>query len=47
MISLEKLLPGSASETLPAGYIRQGWSAYDNDGTLVAGTMATYEGTYT
>lgn len=47
MISLEKLLPGEASTTLPAGYIRQGWSAYDNDGTLVVGTMATYDGTYT
>ena len=47
MISLEKLLPGSASDNLPAGYIRQGWSAYDNDGTLVTGTMATYDGTYT
>ena len=47
MISLEKLLPGSASTSLPAGYIRQGWSAYDNDGTLVVGTMETYDGTYT
>lgn len=47
MISLEKLLPGSASTNLPAGYIRQGYSAYNNDGSLIVGTMPTYDGTYT
>lgn len=46
-ISLAKLVPDQASADLAATYILSGYAAYDNDGKLVAGSIATYDGTYT
>ena len=46
-ISLAKLVPNGASANLTGSYILEGYSAYDNTGTLIAGTIATYNGTYT
>lgn len=46
-ISLAKLVPDGASATLTGSYILSGYSAYDNNGALVAGTIGTYDGTYT
>lgn len=40
-ISLAKLVPDGASANLAAGHILSGYSAYDNDGKLVAGTILT------
>jgi len=46
-ISLAQLVPDGASATLTGDYILSGYSAYDNSGALVAGTIGTYDGTYT
>ena len=46
-ISLAKLVPDASGDNAPAAYILSGYTAYDNDGTLIVGTMATYDGTYT
>lgn len=46
-ISLAKLVPNGASATLSGAYILKGYSAYDNAGALIAGTIETYDGTYT
>ena len=46
-ISLAKLVPDASGDNAPASYILSGYTAYDNDGTLIVGTMATYDGTYT
>ena len=46
-ISLAKLVPDGASANLAAGYILSGYSAYNNDGTLIAGSIPTYDGSYT
>lgn len=46
-ISLAQLVPDGASATLTGDYILSGYSAYDNSGVLVAGTIGTYDGTYT
>lgn len=46
-ISLAKLVPDGASATLTGAYILKGYSAYDNAGALIAGTIETYDGTYT
>lgn len=40
-ISLAKLIPDGASADLAAGHILSGYSAYDNDGKLIAGTIPT------
>lgn len=44
-ISLAKLIPDVSD--IGAGYILLGHSAYDNEGTLVTGTIPTYDGSYT
>lgn len=46
-ISLARLVPDGASAALAAGYILSGYSAYNNDGILVAGSIPTYGGSYT
>ena len=46
-ISLARLVPDASDENAPANYILAGYTAYDNDGQLLVGTMATYDGTYT
>lgn len=46
-ISLAKLVPDQASASLAADYILSGYSAYNNDGVLVAGNIQTYDGAYT
>ena len=46
-ISLAKLSPDGASAALSGDYILSGYSAYDNDGNLVSGSIETYEGAYT
>lgn len=45
-ISLAKLIPDIANIT-SGDYILSGYSAYDKDGTLVVGTIQTYDGSYT
>lgn len=45
-ISLAKLVPNGSDVKGHGEYILQGHSAYDEDGTLVAGTIATYDGSY-
>lgn len=45
-ISLAKLVPDGSDVKGHAEYILTGHSAYDNDGTLVAGSMQVYDGTY-
>lgn len=40
-ISLAKLVPDGGSASLTGDYILSGYSAYDNDGTLVAGSIPT------
>ena len=45
-ISLAKLVPDAASAGLAAGHILAGYSAYNNDGTLINGTIPTYDGSY-
>lgn len=46
-ISLAKLVPDGSDVKGHAEYILSGHSAYDNDGTLVAGSIQTYDGSYT
>ena len=46
-ISLAKLVPDGSDVKGHGEYILSGHSAYDNDGTLVAGTIQTYDGSYT
>ena len=46
-ISLAKLVPDATGENAPANYILAGYTAFTNDGTLITGTMQTYDGTYT
>lgn len=46
-ISLAQLVPDGASATLTGDYILSGYSAYDNNGALVSGTIGTYDGNYT
>ena len=44
-ISLAKLVP-DASDNASASYILSGYTAYNNDGTLLVGTIQTYAGAY-
>ena len=46
-ISLAKLVPDGSDVKGHNEYILSGHSAYDNDGTLVAGSIQTYDGSYT
>ena len=48
-ISLAKLIPDNATITTSTGadYILSGQSAYDGDGNLIVGSIATYTGSYT
>lgn len=46
-ISLAQLVPDGASASLSGDYILSGYSAYDSDGALVAGSIQTYDGSYT
>lgn len=46
-ISLAKLVPDGSDVKGHSEYILSGHSAYDNDGTLVAGSIPTYDGSYT
>jgi hypothetical protein len=47
-ISLATLVPDTTSNTAAAvSHILQGYKAFDKDGTLLTGTIATYDGTYT
>ena len=46
-ISLAKLVPDGSDVKGHSEYILSGHSAYDTDGTLVAGSIQTYDGTYT
>ena len=45
-ISLAQLIPDSSATNAAASYIVSGYTAYDNDGTLIVGTMQTYAGAY-
>lgn len=46
-ISLARLVPDASGTNAPASYILEGYTAFDNDGTLIIGTMQTYAGAYT
>lgn len=46
-ISTAKLVPDGASVDLADTHILQGYSAYDNDGVLITGSIPTYAGDYT
>lgn len=46
-ISLARLVPDAPGTNAAAAYILEGYTAYDNDGTLIVGTLATYTGAYT
>lgn len=46
-ISLAKLVPDATGDNAPANYILSGYTAFDNNGALIVGTMETYDGTYT
>lgn len=46
-ISLAKLVPDATGTNAPANYILSGYTAFDNDGALITGTMQIYDGTYT
>ena len=46
-ISLAKLVPDGSDVKGHSEYILSGHSAYDNDGVLVAGSIPTYDGSYT
>ena len=48
-ISLARLVPDQATITPATGanYILSGQSAYDSDGSLIVGTISTYDGSYT
>lgn len=46
-ISLAKLVPDATGTNASAAYILSGYTAFNNDGGLIVGTMQTYDGTYT
>lgn len=46
-ISLARLVPDGSDVKGHSEYILSGHSAYDNDGVLVAGSIQTYDGSYT
>lgn len=46
-ISLSRLIPDADAQNAPANYIVAGYTAYDNDGVLIVGTLGTYDGAYT
>ena len=46
-ISLARLVPDASGTNAAAQYIVSGYTAFDNDGTLIVGTMQIYDGTYT
>lgn len=46
-ISLARLIPDATDTNAAAAYILAGYTAFDNDGALIVGTMQTYDGTYT
>lgn len=46
-VSLARLVPDAASQNLAADKMLEGFSAYNNDGTLITGTIPTYTGSYT
>lgn len=46
-ISLAQLVPDATGDNAPANYILAGYTAFDNNGDLIVGTMQTYDGTYT
>ena len=46
-ISLAKLVPDGSNITGHADKILQGYTAYDNDGALVTGSIQTWDGSYT
>lgn len=46
-ISLAKLVPDATGTNASAAYVLSGYTAYDNDGGLIVGTMQTYSGSYT
>lgn len=45
-ISLARLVPDGASDNLSANFILNGYSAYNDDGVLITGNIATYTGIY-
>ena len=45
-ISLAKLVPDASGANAQAQYILLGYTAYDNDGQLITGTIPTYAGDY-
>lgn len=46
-ISLAKLVPDATGTNASAQYILSGYTAFNNDGGLITGTMQTYDGSYT
>lgn len=46
-ISLARLVPDASGDNAPASYILEGYTAFDNNGALIVGTMQTYAGAYT
>ena len=46
-ISLARLVPDASGTNAGADYILEGYTAFNNDGTLIIGTIQTYDGTYT
>lgn len=46
-ISLAQLVPDATGDNAPANYILSGYTAFDNNGGLIVGTMQTYTGEYT
>ena len=46
-ISLATLVPNGSNIAGYANYLLEGYSAYDNDGQLVTGSMPIYDGSYT
>ena len=45
-ISLARLIPDATGANATASYILNGYTAYNNDGALITGKIATYDGTY-
>ena len=45
-ISLARLVPDGASDNLAANFILNGYSAYNDNGVLITGNIATYTGVY-
>lgn len=46
-ISLARLVPDASGTNASASYILSGYTAFNNDGALIVGTMQTYDGSYT